>query len=110
MTSRSRPEGHVNDWPIEDYDAFVGMIELAEGRGEDHIVDRVALAARELGLRPDHWLVREALVGVYGKFPVYGGTFYAEDAEAFFRNATPSDLADRETVGWAKELAGAVEH
>lgn len=105
--SRRRPEAvNPGEWPLADYNAFVLLFRSADLlRDEEHDVDRVHAAADEIGLDPHHWLVREVLMCVYGKFPVHGGTFYAEDADAFFRNATDDDLRDRNTVEWARRLA-----
>jgi len=105
--SPRKPPGHPNDWPIGDYNGYVALVEAAENRDERHPVDRVTLAAGELGLHPRHWLVLEVLAGTYRKFPIHGGYFYAETAEVFLARATERDLQDRETVEWALRLAGA---
>lgn len=108
--SRRKPDGHPNGWPIGDYNALGALIEAAEARDEGHVVDRVTTAARELGLNPRHWLVQDALASVYEKFPIYDGLCYAEDAEAFLKNAGREDLRDRETFEWAMRLAGRSQH
>ena len=102
--SRARPAGHPSDWPIGDHQALLALLTAADLRREDHVVDRVTEAAAELGLDRRHWLVRDVLAFVFGKFPILEGRFYSEDAEAFFRSATPGDLHDREAVEWAKRL------
>ena len=96
-----------NDWPYQECKAFGDLIDASELRDELHPVDRVILAARELGLGPRHWLVYEVLVCAFQKFPIHGGEWFAEDAESFLRNATDADLvADAPTVHFARRLAG----
>lgn len=109
--SRRCPKGHVNRWPARDYEAFVALVTAAEKRmaerGEEDDIRAVQLAARELGLGRNHWLVREVLAGVYGRFALWGGAFYAVSGEAFFRNARPEDISQLgpDTLEWARTLA-----
>lgn len=108
--SRRRPAGHVNNWPIGDYNGFVALVQAAVARTEDHPVERVSFAAKELGIHHRHWLVLAVLAGTYQKFPLCGGHFFAEDAEVFLRMATTHDLEDREMADWARRLARAGPH
>lgn len=111
MISVARPKGHVNNWPIADYDAFVALVESAETRmtelGEDDLT-AVHGAAAEMGLERGHWLVRETLAGVYGRFDLgHDGDWYAESAVAFFRVAGTDAmiLHGPEGLPWARKLA-----
>lgn len=108
--SRTKPAGHPNVWPYEDYKAYVDLLFRAEAHmrahGEDEI-EAVTGAARDLGLPYNHWLVQELLMGTYGMFPIYGGVLYAETPEAFLRSAPRADLYDDERREWAIKLAKA---
>ena len=109
-TSPVRPVGHVNDWPYEDYAAFVALIESA-GKymllGE-HEITAVLDAAIDIGLEGGerHWLANEVLAGVFGVFYMRSGDCYLE-AGPFLEHGWPSDLSDPGTVAWARELAAA---
>ena len=104
--SRSKPEGGPNTWPVADYNALVALVRAAAERDEEHVVDRVVDAGITLGLPPRHWLPQALLTFSYGKFPLYGGRSWAEDADTFLSVAGIEDLRDRETFDWAMTAAG----
>lgn len=115
-TSPKRPPGHVNDWPLDDRNAFVALVtetyaRMARGEGE---VGAAHEAARTVGLdgAESHWMCDEMLSGVFGVFYVRSGDHYA-DAAGVVRFATLADLEQLGpvAVAWARELAEAgTEH
>ena len=108
--SRRRPDGNVNEWPGHDAVAFQRLVQAAEARIDElgeydgHAVQN---AGAEMGLAPDHWLVREVLAGVYGRFEMWRGRLIADTPEAFLKNATWDDFERHgpDGVAWARELA-----
>lgn len=117
--SRARPAGHVNQWPLPDYLAFVALVEVAERQIDVAGVDPVQAyhdAAEDLGIGRAHWLVPACLEGLHGlirkRTPGAGGR--ARDwfmpAETWLARAGSDDLADPEAVAEAMRLTGASTH
>ena len=104
--SRRRPEGIPHEWPLPDYNAFIALIEVSDARDEPDVIDRVTFAAKDIGIKPNHWLVQAILAFVFGRFPISNGYFYSDDAETFLRKAGSADREDREILEWALYLAG----
>lgn len=111
MTSARRPDGHPNDWPVADKNAFLVLVvlsKIAVGNGVGE-VQAVHDTAKEIGLDggPGHWLVDEVLNGVFECFYVRSGDHYASAPE-LLKWGTADDLVrlGPDAVRWARDLAG----
>lgn len=110
-TSATRPDGHPNDWPVADKNAFLVMVVLSKvavGNGAG-CVRAVHDASREIGLEggSEHWLVDAILAGVFDCFFIRSGDHYAS-AMDLVHWGTAEDLAllGPGAIAWARELAG----
>lgn len=109
-TSSTRPPGHPNDWPLDDKNAFVALVNATYARmarGEKQ-VGAAHDAAREIGLDGGerHWLVDEMLAGCFGAFYAPSSDLYAS-AQDFLKWAGERDLEHigPEAIAWARKLA-----
>jgi hypothetical protein len=109
-TSATRPPGHPNDWPLDDKNAFVALL---QGIADKQAVEMGQIAAahasaRELELegKENHWMVDELLGGCFGGFYVRTSDLYA-NAQDFLKWAGERDFEHigSEAVAWARKLA-----
>lgn len=125
--SESAPNGHVNDWPVTDYEAFVAafrrieellaafgcLVDASDAGARDRLLEQaVGRAMADLGLPRRHWLGDAILAGCFGRFRCASDGRLRE-AGPFLRFMDGADARSHGAAGvlWAKKLdGGGYEH
>ncbi|SFI90711.1 hypothetical protein [Albimonas pacifica] len=116
-TSERPPAGSLNDWPIDDWNACVYLMNRSaeilslhppfEDADEARFAVRRSLedAAEEAGLGKHHWLVDDTLASVWGIFYVRSGDYYA-DARGLLNSSHHLDFEHLgpDVVEWARRI------
>jgi hypothetical protein len=115
LMSKTRPNGHFNEWPVQDKNAFVAFLHLVMPLMQlnKDPVPVCEFVSCHLGLPYGirHWLVQSVLSDVFHEFYVWSADFYGT-AEQFLDYATEEDLdvAGVEAMVWAVRLARLERH
>ncbi|MDF2231588.1 hypothetical protein P2H44_03390 [Albimonas sp. CAU 1670] len=116
-TSEKPPAGSLNDWPIDDWNACVYLMNRSaeilsrhppfKDEGDARFAVRQSLedAAEDAGLGKYHWLVDNILASVWGIFYVRSGDYYS-DAKGLLNSNRPLDLEHLgpEVFEWARRI------
>ena len=108
-TSITEPPDGPNQWPMDDYRAFVMLLRNAYALKGDapNVVAAVYQAAEDIGLEggANHWLCEWVLAGCFGYFYGIGDAHVGPETFARFASAAERRRMGPGHVEWAERLA-----